>query len=175
MDLNDRPIAPDPYELLPQIPAFSLTSPAFAAGQRLPDRFTGLNENKSPELQWKGFPAETKSFLVTCFDPDAPTPSGFWHWTMWVPGSCTHLPENAGADETLLPAGAVVFRHDGSRLGYTGPKPPVGDRVHRYYFAVNALDTDELPVSEQASCASVAFNTLFHTLARGVLVGTYQR
>ena len=75
-----RPRPPFPYDLLPPLPAFTLESGDIVEGERIADRFTALGENLSPELHWSGFPQETRSFVVSCFDPDAPTPSGWWHW-----------------------------------------------------------------------------------------------
>jgi phosphatidylethanolamine-binding protein (PEBP) family uncharacterized protein len=41
-------------------------------------------------------------------------------------------------------------------------------------FAVHALDVERLGVTEEATPAFVGFNLTFHTLARGVLRGTFQ-
>ena len=176
MDLT-RPLPPDPYSLLPQAPSFNLTSPDFSDGQRLPTDFTTDGQNVSPALEWSGFPDGTQSFVVSCYDPDAPTPSGFWHWNLVdVPASVTSLARGAGAaDGSGLPDGAYQVRNDGGQPGFMGAAPPPGDREHRYFFAVHALDTAQLGVGRDASNAAVGFNVTFHTLARAVLVATYQR
>lgn len=174
MDLADRPLAPEPYEILPPVPTFSVTSDDFVEGGPIPTVFTGLGENVSPQLSWSGFPEGTKSFVVSCFDPDAPTPAGFWHWSVVdLPPTVTDLPTGAGAADAALPEGAFHVRNDGSAPAYMGPYPPKGDRPHRYVFAVHALDVEDLPVDEDASPTAVAFNALFHTLARGTTTGTF--
>ena len=176
MDLT-RPLPPDPYSLLPQVLPFTLTSPDITDGERLPVDFTTDGQDVSPALEWSGFPDGTQSFVVSCYDPDAPTPSGFWHWNLVdVPASVTSLPRGAGtSDGSGLPGGAYQVRHDGGGSGFMGAAPPPGDREHRYFFAVHALDTAQLGVGPDASNAAVAFNVVFHTLARAVLVATYQR
>jgi Raf kinase inhibitor-like YbhB/YbcL family protein len=163
------------------VPAFRVTSDDFADGEPLHLRHTADGQNLSPQLSWSGFPSPTASFMVTCFDPDAPTPSGWWHWTVVnVPVAVTALPRDAGRPwvpgmpATALPVGAFQLRHDGGGLGYCGAAPPRGDRPHRYVFAVHALDVPELGIPDTATAALASFTALFHTLARAVMVGTFR-
>ena len=80
--------------------AFTLTSDSFKDGDYLAkDHILSENfgfgcagGNKSPHLKWSGAPAGTRSFALTCFDPDAPTGSGFWHWVVVnIPASVSEL------------------------------------------------------------------------------------
>ena len=172
----ERSVAPDPYEKLPVVPGFPVTSADFEDGEAIPSSFAGNGDNTSPQLSWSDFPAGTKSFAVTVFDPDAPTPAGFWHWAMFnIPVGVTDLAQGTGDREHgVLPTGAVQLNHDMGAPEYMGPYPPAGDRAHRYYFAVHALDVDTLDVDPSATPTVLAFNLVFHTLARGILIGTYQ-
>lgn len=172
----DRPVAPDPYTLLPKVAAFTLTSDDLRDAEPMPETHVADEDNISPHLRWEGAPEGTKSYIVTCFDPDAPTPSGFWHWTMVdIPKDITALPADAGnEDGSELPDAAFHCRNDSGTFGYSGAAPPPGDRPHRYYFVVHAVDAAELGVDEDASPAMVAFELAFHTLARAQLVTTYQ-
>lgn len=166
----ERPVAPDPYELLPATGRMELTSSSFADGDDLPEEQALEGGNTAPELSWSGQPEGTKSYVVTCFDPDAPTPSGFWHWVaVGIPAEVTSL-----AAGGALPEGAFTVRNDYGSDGFGGAAPPPGDRPHRYMFAVHALDTDDLGLDASASCAAVNFTLLPHLLARGVLTGRYQ-
>src|SRR5438552_15254054 len=110
--------APLPYDFMPSVPSFALTSTDVAEGQQMSDAqvFDGFGmtgQNISPQLSWSGFPAETKGFAVTCFDPDAPTGSGFWHLVLLdVPVSVTELATGAVSGGLPgLPAGAFCGRH----------------------------------------------------------------
>src|SRR5687767_11898600 len=170
----ERPVAPDPYSLLPKVASFTATSTDVRDGQQVPERHVSSGENLSPQLAWNGAPEDTRSYTVTCFDPDAPTPSGYWHWVLVdLSRDTMELATGAGnPDGSGLPAGAFHCRNDSGTNGYDGPAPPPGDRPHRYFFAVHAVDTDKLGVDEKASPAVVAFNLVFHTLARALITPT---
>ena len=69
-------MANDPNWRLPVVPTFDLSSPDVRPGEYLPlwARAAGAGgEDRSPTLSWSGAPAGTKSFVVTVYDPDAPT------------------------------------------------------------------------------------------------------
>lgn len=176
----DRPVPPDPYSMLPAVPSFTVTSTDVTDGQPLASAqvFDGMGaggQNTSPQLSWSGAPAGTKSYVVTCYDPDAPTASGFWHWVVAnIPASVTELAAGAGKDDASLPGGFHV-RTDFGTKNYGGAAPPEGDRAHRYFFAVHAVDVEELEVNSDVSPAYVGFNLAFHTLARAVITPTYAR
>ena len=177
MSSLERAPAPDPYDLLPARPSFELTSTDLTEGQPMPMRNVHTSaggENVSPQLRWSGYPEQTRGFVVTCFDPDAPTGSGFWHWVLVnLPATTTELSSGAGAPAGL-PEGAFHVRNDFGDRSWDGAAPPAGDRTHRYVFAVHALDVDALEVTEQATPAYVGFNLAFHTLARATLRTTFQ-
>ncbi|WP_394616243.1 YbhB/YbcL family Raf kinase inhibitor-like protein [Lentzea sp. JNUCC 0626] len=171
----ERPVAPDPYLLLPEVGTFTVTSTDVRDGEQLPDAQVFEGGNTSPQLAWSDFPAETRSFTVTCYDPDAPTPSGFWHWVaVNLPATTTQLDTGAGTSDDTLPGDAFHVRSDYSTRAFGGAAPPKGDQPHRYYFVVHAVDVDKLEVDENASAAVVSFNLAFHTLARAIITPTYQ-
>src|SRR5687768_7129889 len=102
--------------------AFTVTSTGFTDGGPLPDAQVFAKGNRSPQLSWSGAPEGTKSFAVTCYDPDAPTGSGFSHWTVAnSPVDVTGLAEGGP-----VPAGAVEGRTDFSEPGFGGAAPPQG-------------------------------------------------
>jgi Raf kinase inhibitor-like YbhB/YbcL family protein len=180
--MADRPLEYDPYDFLPQVPTFTVTSTDCAHGRPLAlPHVSGVmgagGEDRSPQLSWSGFPEETRSFAVTVYDPDAPTASGFWHWAVAnIPASVTELPTGAGdKDDPALPDGAVQLRNDGGFAGFVGAAPPAGHGPHRYFVVVHAVDTERLDVDADTSPAVLGFNLFFHTLARASLVATYEQ
>ena len=162
-----------------------LTSDSFRDGDYLPRDhvlsadygFGCSGGNKSPHLRWLDVPAGTKSIAVTCFDPDAPTGSGFWHWVVVnIPPGVSELPLDAGNPVSgKLPGGALQVRTDFGKPGYGGPCPPEGDHPHRYLFAVHAVSLDVLPVTADTSAAVVGFYLHFNTLAKASLMGLFKR
>ena len=172
---------PNPYEFLPDVPSFTVTSTDVADGETVPTpQVSGImgagGEDVSPQLEWSGFPEDTRSFAVTIFDPCAPTASGFWHWSVAnIPASVTSLPSGAGDDRgSGLPGGAVQLRNDAGSNRYIGAAPPEGHGPHRYHVVVHAVDTESLDVDASATPAFLGFNLFFHTLARAMIVPIYE-
>jgi Raf kinase inhibitor-like YbhB/YbcL family protein len=167
-----------PYDRLPPVPPFTVTSSDVRDGAALPKaQWSGVlgvpgGLDASPQLSWSGFPEPTKSFVVTMFDPDAPTPSGFWHWAVVdVPASVPGLPAGAGADNSnRLPTAAFQLPNDASMARYLGAAPPAGSGRHRYYIVVHAVDVESLGVDKGATPAFLSFNLVSHTLARAIMV-----
>lgn len=160
---------------------FTLSSTDIADGKTMSARqeFQGFGckgANLSPQLSWHGAPAGTRSFAITVYDPDAPTGSGWWHWTVVnLPATTSALPGGAGSSGGKLPAGAVQGRTDYGQAGFGGACPPVGDKPHRYQFTVWALKTDKLDVNEQSSGALVGFMLRANALATAQLTALYGR
>ncbi|MYM18632.1 YbhB/YbcL family Raf kinase inhibitor-like protein [Brevibacterium sp. 5221] len=162
-----------PFWNLQDVPRFDLVSTDIAQGQELGlAQCSGAmgvegGQDRSPQLSWSGFPPETKAFVVTAFDPDAPTGSGFWHWTLAdLPADVTELPADAGnPDANALPDGAYMVRNDTGEPRFVGAAPPEGHGPHRYFFIVHAL-SEPLGLDESASPAYVGFNVFFKGIGR---------
>ncbi len=171
----------NPYAGMRQVPGFTLTSTDIQDGEPLPAELYAAHAggaNRSPQLSWSGFPAETQSFVVTCFDPDAPTGSGFWHWAVGnIPVTVTEIAAGAGAiagspGSELLPAGAITMPNEQREPAFTGAAPPEGTGVHHYWFVVHALDVPRVDVPPEATPAVLGFLMRDAVLARAIIVST---
>lgn len=165
----------DPNWRLPSVPEFDLSSPDVRAGEYLPlwarAAWAG-GEDRSPTLSWNGAPDGTKSFVVTVFDPDAPTGSGYWHWAVYnIPLAVTALPADAGnPDSGLLPAGAMTVANESRALRFEGAGPPPGDGDHRYVFTVSALDVEHLDLPDGCTPAVLGFMMRTDVIGRAQLI-----
>lgn len=166
----------NPYDYLPKLPSFTLTSESVIDGRRLAIDQVGAKAgglDVSPQLSWSGFPAETRSFAVTVYDPDAPTASGFWHWAVFnLPATVTQLPAGAG-DGSGLPGGAITLANDAGLKRYIGAAPPPGTGTHRYFIAVHAVGVEKLDLSGDSTPAYLGFNLFQHAIARALMYGTF--
>jgi Raf kinase inhibitor-like YbhB/YbcL family protein len=126
--------------------------------------------NISPAIRWTGAPEGTKSFVVTLYDKDAPTGSGFWHWVVVdIPAGTMALEEGAGNDAATLPSGARMTNTDMSMPGFLGACPPPG-RTHEYRITVKALKVPSLDLPANASPALVGFLSNMNMLAEASVV-----
>ncbi|ACC71317.1 YbhB/YbcL family Raf kinase inhibitor-like protein [Paraburkholderia phymatum] len=136
----------------------------------------GDGENMSPALQWDAPPADTQSFALTVYDPDAPTGSGFWHWVVVnLPADARSLPRNAGkADGSLLPPGALQFRNDYGTVGFGGAAPVRGDKPHRFIFRIHALRVTNLPLAADTTNAVARYMTHLNEIDSATYTGLYE-
>jgi hypothetical protein len=161
---------------------FTLSSPDIKPNSTIDKKFefNGFGcsgENKSPALKWSGAPKDTKSFAVTVYDPDAPSGSGWWHWSVInIPASVSELPADAGAaGGANLPKGATPVRIDFGVAAWGGVCPPQGDKPHRYVFTVHALKTDKLDIPADATAALAGFMINANTVAKASFTAKYGR
>lgn len=161
---------------------FQLRSNAIAADSSIAPsfEFNGFGcsgANQSPDLSWQGAPAGTLSYAVTVYDPDAPTGSGWWHWSVVnIPASVTALAADAGAvGGAKLPAGASHVRIDYGYAGWGGVCPPPGDKPHRYIFTVHALKVEKLDLPADATAALAGYMINANALATASFTAYYGR
>lgn len=171
---------PNPYDRLAPAPSVIVTSRDVQDAVPMPlAQASGImgagGTDTSPQLSWSGFPANTASFAVTCYDPDAPTPSGFWHWAVCdIPADVAELGQGAGdADATEDPDGSLTLVNDAGMHQYLGAAPPEDEGAHRYYFVIHAVDLPTLGAVGRDT-PFLAFNLAGHTLARALIVPVYE-
>ncbi|ALA18061.1 MULTISPECIES: YbhB/YbcL family Raf kinase inhibitor-like protein [Chelatococcus] len=151
----------------------TLISPAFADGERIPEKYTRDGRNLSPPLKWSGVPDGTRSFVLIVEDPDAPSGT-FRHWGLYnIPADAERLPESVetGPDEARM----RICSNDFGNPYYDGPEPPKGHGPHHYHFRLAALDVPSIDLPRQVGVADLWTEAKKHKLAEAELVGIYER
>lgn len=167
--------------------SFDVKSTALVNEGTISSLYTCEGKNISPPLQWDNAPANTQSFVIIYYDPDAPDPKApkmtYYHWLLFnIPAQTTALPEDVG---NALPVGTKSGENSSHMQGYKGPCPPIGR--HRYFFEVYALDIKELKDEKGLDLKAGADKNAIvkaiggtetgqgHILAKAILMGTYQK
>jgi Raf kinase inhibitor-like YbhB/YbcL family protein len=151
---------------------FIISAGAFENGDTIPSLYTCEGKDISPSLTWDNIPDNTKSFALTCVDPDAPM--GDWiHWIVWdIPHDWKSLTENIlGTDQDQFVQGTNSW----GRIGYGGPCPPQGHGAHRYYFTLYALDKPSLELKSGTRIQGLKEKITDHILGQSVVMGRYER
>lgn len=161
---------------------FTIESKNIKSGEEIPNHHVFNNfgcsgENISPELHWSNPPADTKSFALTVYDPDAPTGSGWWHWVLVnIPASYRSLPANFGQENAEKVKDDVIqIRNDFGAYKYGGPCPPKGDKPHHYIFTIYALKTDKLDLPKDSGSAMAGFMIKQNAIGQAKIEGVYSR
>jgi hypothetical protein len=147
-------------------PVLSVSTSAFPAGGAIPARYTCDGADEMPALTWSDAPTGTKAYAVIVDDPDAPDPAA-------PKKTYVHFVAGFGSVDKGMPAASeVAGKNDDGNAKWNGPCPPTGR--HRYFFKVYALDSDGL-VTAGATKADVIGKITGHVLAKGELIGTYEK
>jgi Raf kinase inhibitor-like YbhB/YbcL family protein len=169
---NNVPLAKDRNETA-TTGKMTVTSSGFAAGKLIPAKYSEYADGVSPPLTWSKV-ANAKSYVVIAEDPDAIPFRPFVHWLAWnIPPGLTGLPEGLQEQARLTePDGVTQGKTTRGSIGYMGPRPPIGDRPHHYYFQVFALDTMlDLPFGADRDQLLDALKG--HVIGKGVVMGSY--
>lgn len=159
---------------------FTLSSNDLGGEATSQQEFNGFGctgENQSPQLSWKNAPADTKSFAITMYDPDAPTGSGWWHWVVLdLPATTSSIVTNAGnVTLDLLPKEAIQSLTNYGVSGYGGPCPPEGHGLHQYIITVHALSTETLGLTSDTNPAIAGYYLWNNTIAKASIISYYKR
>jgi Raf kinase inhibitor-like YbhB/YbcL family protein len=150
-----------------------LQSDAFDHESAIPQRYTCDGADISPPLFWSQGPEGTRSYVIICEDPDAPSGT-FRHWGAYdIPADETSLMEDV--PPRTEDTGLKQAENDFNNIGYGGPCPPRGDGAHRYVFRVLALKIDSLEFDRTPSVSELERMARPHVAAEGQLIGLYER
>jgi Raf kinase inhibitor-like YbhB/YbcL family protein len=154
---------------------FTVSSPAFKAGQAIPEEYTDYGKGRSIPLSWSNPPPGTRSIAIVMDDPDAKAPRAFVHWLIYnIPADMKSLEAGLPTKSRLdNPKGALQGSNSKKSTGYFGPRPPKGDPPHHYQIKVYALD-QELKIEPGADEDTLLKAMSGHVLGQGQLMGTVQ-
>jgi Raf kinase inhibitor-like YbhB/YbcL family protein len=159
--------AADELAAQPLDAAIAVSSPAFGDGDPVPQEFSCDGDDVAPPLSWQGVPNETVELAVVVDDPDAGRGT-YVHWVLFgLDPSVTEL------ERGVVPTGGRQARNSAGAAEYKGPCPPGGD-PHHYRFSVYALGA-HLDAGDGAGAGTVLTSIRDAAIARGTLVGTYER
>ncbi|HEX4453922.1 MAG TPA: YbhB/YbcL family Raf kinase inhibitor-like protein [Kofleriaceae bacterium] len=153
-------------------PSIVVTSSAFREGEPIPAKYTADGIGISPPIAWRGVPESARAITIVIEDADSPSPMPLVH------GIAVHVAPNAGelVEAALREHGAelAVGRNSFFSAAWLPPDPPPGHGDHRYVFQVFAIDHDP-DLGPHPGRSAVVEALAGHTIARGLLVGTYRR
>ncbi|MBD3256394.1 MAG: YbhB/YbcL family Raf kinase inhibitor-like protein [Candidatus Lokiarchaeota archaeon] len=140
-----------------------LESKDFSNNELMDTKFTCDGKDISPQLEWTQIPESTKSFALSCIDPDAP--AGDWiHWLVYkIPADKREIPQNG-------PVLGIEVENDFGKTDYGGPCPPSG--THRYFFRIYALDVENLDGINKNNFIDKVKE---HTIESAEIIGLYKR
>ncbi len=148
-----------------------IQSRSFGEGESIPSKFTCDGANVSPQLSWECKVEGVKTYVLIVEDPDASS-GNFTHWVVYnIPSGVSSLMENSTPTKNVREE-VLMGTNDFGRIGYGGPCPPSG--THHYYFRIYGLNT-AVHLDSGATKREVLKKMEGHIIARGELMGTYQR
>jgi Raf kinase inhibitor-like YbhB/YbcL family protein len=160
-------------KLLTMDMSMMLFSPDFVDQGQLPNKSVAAalgGKDIPPVLHFEGVPVDAKSLALTCYDPDAPTGSGFWHWIV------VNIPVKASGkfDESVASSltSATVVVNDASVTGFSGALPPPGDSAHRYVFSLHALSIDRIDANSMPQ-AYARFHIMTSEIGRATITARF--
>lgn len=146
----------------------TITSKAFAHGEKIPVIYSCDGQGISPPLSFSNVSPKAVSLALVMDDPDAPNQT-FVHWVAWnIDPRQEGLSENIKANDEKISQGT----NSAKKIGYTGPCPPTGS--HRYFFKLYALDS-KLSLPQGATIADFEKAIKGHVIEESKFMGTFSR
>jgi Raf kinase inhibitor-like YbhB/YbcL family protein len=152
-----------------------VSSPEFASGTMLPQRYRGFG-GIFPPLEWSGVPPEAKELVLIVEDVDVPLPAPLVHAIAYaIPATkrsfaAGDIPK-LGVGTSPSAPGALLGKSAGIAAGFVPVTPIPGHGPHRYVFQVFALDVNLTPFAHPPTKKELVAAMAGHVIARGATVG----